>query len=51
MLNLEVTDRDGETIDELAYEAIEELLADWPYAERTEEGAYSAWVGGRKQYV
>lgn len=49
MLNftLELTDRDGGTLDTLEYDTLDELLAEYPHAEMWpgDPSNWSAWVG------
>lgn len=46
-MQVEVTDKDGESLYVLDYNSLEELLEDWPYAERSAKGKYIAWIGGK----
>lgn len=47
-MQVEVVNRDGKSLYVLDYNSLEELLEDWPDAERSAKGKYIAWIGDRK---
>lgn len=46
-INLELTTRDGATVRSETYDSIEDLKADWPYAEEVSEGEFTVWIGSK----